>query len=88
MASSFDDKGDVVAIQVVPVMEHADASGGITVQLEGPDEDTTAWGVYKRRRDGTVSWFADTGNEDEAMFVGGTLAQLYEVGVEPQLWRK
>lgn len=74
-----------IAIQVVPFIEHV--GGAVTPQLEGPTDATTGWAVYERKEDGTVDWYADTGNELHARFIGNKLAIYLSVEFEPQPWK-
>lgn len=80
----------IIAIQVIPVIVVPDYNGchDVTAQLGGPNEDTTGWAVYLRKEDGTVEWYADTGNETRAMIIGALLMERCEVPIEPQPWNK
>lgn len=71
------------AIQVIPVIE---GLGEVELQFEGPTADTTGWGVYLRKEDGTVEWFADVGNEPDAAYIGVYLASCFGVELEHQPW--
>lgn len=71
------------AIQVIPFI---DDHGDITPQFEGPTYETNGWAIYERKEDGTAEWFADTGTETHAMFIGRHLATYHSVAIEPQPW--
>lgn len=77
------DNNKTVGIQVVPVIHHADHTD---VQLEGPTEQTSAWGVYRRLANGKASWVKDEPNEADADHIAQILAKQHNVEIEPKPW--
>lgn len=75
----------VASVQVIPV----DASNSMSVepQFEGPDENTTGWGVYTRCPEGFATWIIDSPTEEGAMMIGATLAEAHGVKIEDQPWK-
>lgn len=80
------DVDKVIAIQVVPVIED-EGGGSVEVQLDGPTEETTGWGVYRRMEDGRASWVADVGQEADADITGQAFAAHHDVAIEDQSWK-
>lgn len=75
----------VTGVQVVPVDAR---SADVVMQLAGPDQHTTGWGVYTRGEDGLVEWMIDSPTEDGAMMIGTTLADSHGVKIELQPWKE
>ena len=75
----------IVGVQVIPT--YGDTF--IQAQMEGPDEMTTQWSVYTRRKDGTAAHVADVPGRksyDTAMLFGHALADKHKVEIETQPW--
>lgn len=75
----------VASVQVVPV----DARNPMSVepQYEGPDKNTTGWGVYTVCPEGFAEWIIDSPTEESAMMIGATLAEAHGVQIEAQPWK-
>lgn len=72
---------DVVAVQVVPIVEKGKE---IKIQSEGVNEDTTAYSLYLRHKNGEAVWVADIAKNYPmaAMSFATTLASMHHAVIE------
>ncbi|HDR9033422.1 TPA: hypothetical protein QDB07_000871 [Burkholderia vietnamiensis] len=77
--------GAVTGVQVVPFI---DDGKFVQVQHEGPDERTSAWGVYVRDREHHANHVQDFDERAVAERFADELARAHAVKVEPYPWER
>ncbi|MGX5873026.1 hypothetical protein MJ547_04590, partial [Burkholderia gladioli] len=77
--------GAVTGVQVVPVI---DDGTFVEAQFEGPDQRTTAWGVYVRDQERHANHVQDFRERKDAERFGDHLARAHATKVEPYPWER